>query len=56
MLSCARDGGREVPAGPPVTPIWASTNRDEAAFGDTDAWDPARDAVRNLLHGAGIQV
>jgi cytochrome P450 len=49
-------GGRRIPAGERVTLIWASANRDEAAFGDPDAFDPARNQARNLLYGAGIHV
>ena len=36
--------------------IWASANRDEAVFGDPDAFDPERNRDRNLLYGAGIHV
>jgi cytochrome P450 len=49
-------GGRQIPAGERVTLIWASANRDEAAFGDPDAFDPVRNQARNLLYGAGIHV
>jgi len=49
-------GGRSIPAGQRVTLIWASANRDEAAFGDPDAFDPGRNQTRNLLYGAGIHV
>lgn len=49
-------GGRHIPAGARVTLIWASANRDEAAFGDPDAYDPDGNAARNLLYGAGIHV
>ena len=49
-------GGRRIPAGERVTLIWASANRDEAAFDDPDAFDPARTQARNLLYGAGIHV
>lgn len=49
-------GGRRIPAGERVTLIWAAANRDEAAFGDPDAYDPAGNAARNLLYGAGIHV
>ena len=48
--------GRRVPAGERVTLIWASANRDEAVFGDPDAFEPARNQARNLLYGAGIHV
>lgn len=49
-------GGRRIPAGARVTLIWASANRDEAVFGDPDAYDPAGNAARNLLYGTGIHV
>ncbi|WP_137128443.1 cytochrome P450 [Roseomonas sp. HF4] len=49
-------GGRRIPAGQRVTLIWASANRDEAVFGEPDAYDPAGNAARNLLYGAGIHV
>jgi len=49
-------GGRSIPAGARVTLIWASANRDEAVFGDPDAFEPARNRSRNLLYGAGIHV
>lgn len=48
--------GRRIPAGARVTLIWAAANRDDAAFGDPDAYDPAGNAARNLLYGAGIHV
>jgi len=48
--------GQRLGAGERVTLIWASANRDEAVFGDPDAFDPDRNAARNLLYGAGIHV
>lgn len=48
--------GRRIDAGERVTLIWASANRDEAVFGDPDAFDPERNQARNLLYGAGIHV
>lgn len=35
---------------------WTSANRDEAVFGDPDAYRPAENAARNLVYGAGIHV
>lgn len=49
-------GGRSLGAGERITLIWASANRDEAVFGDPDAYDPEGNAARNLLYGAGIHV
>jgi cytochrome P450 len=49
-------GGRRIDAGERVTLIWASANRDEAVFGDPDAFEPERNADKNLLYGAGIHV
>ena len=49
-------GGRRIEAGERITVIWASANRDEAVFGDPDAYDPERNAAQNLLYGAGIHV
>lgn len=47
-------GGRLIPAGAPVTLLWASANRDEAVMGDPDAFRPDRDPADNLLYGVGI--
>lgn len=49
-------GGRTLPAGARVSLIWASANRDEAVFGDADAFRLDRDPALNLLWGAGIHV
>ena len=49
-------GGRSLGAEERVTLIWASANRDPAAFGDPDRFDPAGNAAKNLLYGAGIHV
>ena len=51
-----RLGGRQIPAGERITLIWASANRDEAVFGDPDAFHLDRDPSLNLLYGAGIHV
>ena len=49
-------GGRQLDAGQRLTLIWASANRDEAVFGDPDAFDPQRNSANNLLYGAGVHV
>lgn len=49
-------GGHQMAAGERLTLIWASANRDEARFGDPDAYDPARNRDHNLLYGAGLHV
>lgn len=49
-------GDRRIGAGERLTLIWAAANRDEAVFGDPDAFDPARNAKNNLLYGAGVHV
>lgn len=48
--------GRRLDAGERVSLIWASANRDEAVFGDPDAFRLDRDPAMNLLYGAGIHV
>lgn len=49
-------GGRAIDGGERITLVWASANRDEAVFGDPDAYDPERNQAHNLLYGAGIHV
>lgn len=49
-------GGRTLAAGTRLALIWASANRDEAVFGDPDAFRLDRDPQLNLLYGAGIHV
>lgn len=49
-------GGRRLGAGERITLIWASANRDEAAFPHACAYRPERDQSANLLYGAGIHV
>jgi cytochrome P450 len=48
--------GRRLAAGARISLIWASANRDEAVFGDPDAFRLDRDPAHNLLYGAGIHV
>lgn len=52
----ARIGERTVAAGERITLMWASANRDEAVFGDPDAFRLDRDPALNLLYGAGLHV
>ena len=49
-------GGRRLKAGERVTLIWASANRDEAAFGDPGEFRLDREPSENLLYGAGVHV
>lgn len=49
-------GGRKIAAGERITLMWASANRDEAVFGDPDAFCPDRNQAHNLLYGRGIHV
>ncbi|GAB3667127.1 cytochrome P450 [Ramlibacter alkalitolerans] len=48
--------GRAFVAGERLTLMWASANRDEAVFGDPDAFRIDRDPALNLLYGAGVHV
>lgn len=57
VTTCPVDlGGHKFDAGERLTLIWASANRDEAVFGDADAFDPQRNSANNLLYGAGVHV
>ncbi|AOW14424.1 cytochrome [Hydrogenophaga crassostreae] len=57
ITTCPVDiGGQHLEAGERVTLIWGSANRDEAVFGDPDAFDPEHNAANNLLYGAGVHV
>ncbi len=49
-------GGRHLAAGERLSILWASANRDEAVFGDPDAFRLDRDPSLNLLYGAGVHV
>lgn len=51
-----RIGDHELPAGTRVYLNWTSANRDEAVFGDPDAYRPAEHAPCNLVYGTGIHV
>lgn len=48
--------GRKIAAGERITLMWASANRDEAVFEDTDELRLDRDPEQNLLYGRGIHV
>lgn len=47
-------GGRDIPEGERLLVVWASANRDEAAFDDPDAFRLDRDPSQNLLYGRGV--
>ncbi len=47
-------GEHVLEAGTLVYLNWTSANRDEAVFGDPDAYDPARHGAHNLVWGTGI--
>jgi len=51
-----RIGGYVLAAGTRVYLNWTSANRDEAVFGDPDAYRPDAHAARNLVYGTGIHV
>lgn len=48
--------GCPVQKGEKVTVLWASANRDEAVFGDPDAFNPEQNKANNLLYGRGLHV
>ena len=48
--------GREIGAGERVLVHWTSANRDGRVFPDPEALDPAGNAERNLVYGAGPHV
>lgn len=47
-------GDHQLPAGTRVYLNWTSANRDEAVFGDPDAYRPEPNAPHNLVYGTGI--
>jgi cytochrome P450 len=49
-------GGYDLPCGTRVYLNWTSANRDEAVFGDPDAYRPEENARHNLVYGTGIHV
>ncbi|MDO5533954.1 MAG: cytochrome P450 [Propionibacteriaceae bacterium] len=48
--------GTDLPKGARVKLHWTSANRDEAVFGDPDAFDPEGNAPHNLVYGIGPHV
>ena len=49
-------GGVALPRGARVTLNCSSANRDEAVFGEPDAFEPERNAPHNLVYGTGPHV
>lgn len=49
-----RIGEHGLAAGTHVYLNWTSANRDEAVFGDPDAYRPERNAPHNLVYGTGV--
>jgi len=49
-----RVGDHELPVGTRVYLHWTSANRDEAVFGNPDAYRPEEHAPHNLVYGTGI--
>jgi len=49
-------GGFALERGTRVYLNWTSANRDEAVFGDAEAYRPRENAPRNLVYGTGIHV
>ena len=47
-------GGVKIPAEEKVIVLWASANRDEAVFGDPDAFEPIANRRHNLVYGKGL--
>jgi cytochrome P450 len=54
--AAVRIGDHELAAGTRVYLNWTSANRDEAVFGDPDAYRPEQHAPHNLVYGVGIHV
>ena len=50
----ARIAGFAIEPGTRLDLNWTSANRDEAVFGDPDAYRPRENAPRNLVYGIGI--
>ncbi len=46
--------GKELKAGEKAVLLWASANRDESRCPHADAFDPSREAFRNVAFGAGV--
>jgi cytochrome P450 len=57
VTTCPVDlGGVRLPEGALVKLHWTSANRDEATFGDPEAFDPRGHAPDNLVYGIGKHV
>jgi cytochrome P450 len=54
VTAATRVAGFELEAGTRVYLNWTSANRDEAVFGDPDAFRPHEHAENNIVYGAGI--
>ena len=52
--AAVRIGEHTLAVGTRVYLNWTSANRDEAVFGDPDAYRPAHNAAHNLVYGVGI--
>jgi cytochrome P450 len=50
----ARIAGYDIEPGTRIYLNWTSANRDEAVFGDPDAYRPEENASHNLVYGTGI--
>lgn len=51
-----RVGHADIPEGATVKLHWTSSNRDADVFGDADRFDPAANAMHNLVYGIGPHV
>jgi cytochrome P450 len=56
VTAAARVAGFELEPGTRVYLNWTSANRDEAVFGDADAYRPDEHAANNVVYGTGIHV
>jgi cytochrome P450 len=56
VTAATRVAGFELEAGTRVYLNWTSANRDEAVFGDPDAFRPHEHAQNNIVYGNGIHV
>ena len=56
VTGTTRVAGFELEPGTRVYLNWTSANRDEAVFGDPDAYRPDEHAAHNLVYGTGIHV
>ncbi len=56
VANATRIAGHELEVGTRVYLNWTSANRDEAVFGDPDAYRPHENAPHNVVYGVGIHV